>query len=243
MYGNEVDGKLIKDEGELKGLWDRFCKTFFSAFYDTVGHDLDLYRSIAVQIFPEYLQPIKDNILSVTNHLQLARSASKILLPEPWILAKDSLSQSVSSVDKVKVDELSICARYLLVAAFLASYNPGKTDRTFFSRGRGEKTKRRTGKRGSKELSKQPQRLLGPKGFTLERMFSIFQAVVPTTYPHTTLLDQQVATLLYLRLILKQGASGDILVDGKWVVNVNLEMMIKISRSINFELNRFLVTD
>ncbi|CCG83234.1 Origin recognition complex subunit 5 [Taphrina deformans PYCC 5710] len=239
----DIAGSLIKDSEELRGLWERFCKTFFSAFYDIVGQDIELYRTIAVKLFPKYLQPINDNILSVKNHTQLARSAQTLLVPEPWILAETSLVQTSSSVDKVRVEELSTSARFLLIASFLSSYNPGKTDRTFFSRGKGEKTKRRGGKRAIDKVTRQPQKLLGPKGFSAERMLSIFQAIIPTSFKHTALLDQQIATLHSLKLILKQGASGDLLDDGKWVVNVNLETIIKIARSVQFELNRFLVSD
>lgn len=241
----DLEEMNVKNEDELKGLWDRFCRTFFSAFYEPIGQDLDLYQMIARKIFPQYLEPIKENILSAKNHVQLARAAQELLIPESWILKEESLVQSSSStsLEKLRLNELSISSRYLLVASFLASYNPGKSDRVFFSRGKGEKTKRRGGKSAANKISKQPQRLLGPKGFTLERMLSIFQAILPMSYQHSALLDQQIATLSSRRLILKQGSGGDLLDDGKWIANLGFETVMKIAQSVNFELNRFLVSE
>ena len=240
-----IDDMNIKDEEELKGLWDRFCKTFCSAFFDILGQELPIYRSIALKLFPQYLQPIKDNILSAKNHVQLARSAQALLNPEPWLLAEQSFIDSKTSESSQiqKPDELSVCARYLLIASFLASYNPGRTDSTYFSRGKGDKTKRRSGKSAANAVSKQPQKLLGPKGFTLERMTSIFQAIVPTNYSHTALFDQQIASLASLRLILKQGNGADLLDDGKWLVNVSFETIMKLAQGVRFELHRFLVSE
>lgn len=229
----------------MKELWERFCRTFCSAFSEALGHDLQLYRRIALKIFPKYLRPINDNILSFKNHVQLARSAQSLFDPEPWVLAEKcpTISIGTQSVYNGKITGLSVCARYLLVAAFLASYNPGKTDRIYFSAGKGDKTKRRGGKNAANRISKQPQKLLGPKGFVLERMISIFQAIAPSTYRHTASFDQQIATLASLRLIQKQGSAADLLDDGKWLVNVNLDTILKIAQALRFEIHRFLVSE
>lgn len=235
----------IESDTELIDLWNRFCKTIHQSFHEAIGADLDLYRKIAIKIFPQYIQPIKDNNLSAKNHVQLTRYAQELFLPEPWIIAEESLATVETSApkEKARVQELSSCSRYLLVAAFLASYNPGKTDRTFFSRGKGEKTKRRGGKNAVNKVTKQPQRLLGPKGFTLERMVSIFQAIVPSTVHRTSLLDQQIADLFSLKLLVRQGNASDLLDDGRWVVSLSYATIAQIAQSVGFELNRFLFSE
>lgn len=240
LLDSNIDG-----EAELKDMWDRFCKTIYQSFHEIVGNDIELYRTIARKIFPQYIQPVKDNILSAKSHVQLTRSAQNLFLPEPWIIAEDSVSSVLASTsrEKAHIRELSASSRYLLVAAFLASYNPGKTDRTFFSRGKGEKTRRRGGKNAANKVTKQPQRLLGPKGFTLERMVSIFHAIIPMSLLHTAQLDQQLGALFSLKLLIRQGNASDLLDDGKWVINLGYDTINKIAQSVEFELNRFLVSE
>jgi origin recognition complex subunit 5 len=79
--------------------------------------------------------------------------------------------------------ELPLAARFLLVAAYCASYNPAKTDLRLFGRGTGPDGKRRRGggiRRagyGRTRLGKVPQRLLGPRPFPLDRLLAIFSSL------------------------------------------------------------------
>lgn len=79
---------------------------------------------------------------------------------------------------------------FLLIAAFLASYNPAKTDVKYFVRELGNSRKRRRrGKaqsaadaallevEGEKEIWNRPQ-FWGPRTFTLERLLSIYHALL-----------------------------------------------------------------
>lgn len=80
------------------------------------------------------------------------------------------------------LQDLPRLAKFVLVAAFLASTNPPKTDMRMFGRGRDERAKRRRRKGGSPRKPKPgavsgalkiPQRLLGPMTFTLDRLLAI----------------------------------------------------------------------
>lgn len=190
----EVD--LDISEEQCRSLWNRYCKTFYSAVNEIIGHDLNLLKLVATKIFPLYIQPIKDNIRSTTDHTQLGRAAQKHLMPEPWVLQEESIfaQASSSTSDRTKLLDLSEPARYLLIAAYLASYNSVKTDRTFFSRGKGEKTRRK--RKNHVRVEKLPQRLLGPKGFVLVRMTAIFHAILPKSIDHDVLLDQEVCRIV-----------------------------------------------
>ncbi|KAI0791547.1 origin recognition complex subunit 5 C-terminus-domain-containing protein [Irpex lacteus] len=73
---------------------------------------------------------------------------------------------------------LSRMAKFILVAAFIASHNPSKTDMRMFRRGPDERRKRRRGRSPRKVSAKNaavkiPQRLLGPLAFPLDRMIAI----------------------------------------------------------------------
>lgn len=235
----------IADEEELSECWSRFIKTVYETFHEVIRDDIDLLCTVAHKIFPQYIQPVLDNDLSAKSHLQLKHRAQKALVPEPWILAEESLSIMDRSGDeqKLRLQELSSCSRYLLIAAYLASYNHRKTDRMIHSRGRGIKTKRRGGKSAANRITKQSQRLLGPRGFVLERMVAIFESIAPFIVQHNALLDQQMAVLCSLKLLIRQGAAADLLDDGKWLVNVSYAMITKVAQSVGFEIYKYLISD
>ncbi|KZT08181.1 uncharacterized protein LAESUDRAFT_676836 [Laetiporus sulphureus 93-53] len=83
-----------------------------------------------------------------------------------------------SEYDARSMKTLPRLAKFILVAAFLASTNPPKSDMRMFGRGPDERLKRRRRKGGSPRKPKAgvasiPQRLLGPTSFTLDRLLAI----------------------------------------------------------------------
>ncbi|WVQ80755.1 hypothetical protein IAT38_002860 [Cryptococcus sp. DSM 104549] len=79
--------------------------------------------------------------------------------------------------------EVPLAARFLLVAAYCASYNPASTDVRLFGRGTGPDGKRlrgggmRRAGYGKARVGKVPQRLLGPKPFALDRLLAMFASL------------------------------------------------------------------
>ncbi|KAG6808886.1 hypothetical protein H0H92_002472 [Tricholoma furcatifolium] len=70
-------------------------------------------------------------------------------------------------------------SKFILVAAFLASTNPAKSDIRMFGRGLDEKKRKRRARKTAKTgISKVPQRLLGPVAFPLDRMLAILGALL-----------------------------------------------------------------
>ncbi|KAG6815933.1 hypothetical protein H0H87_010093 [Tephrocybe sp. NHM501043] len=70
-------------------------------------------------------------------------------------------------------------SQFILVAAFLASTNPAKSDIRMFGRGLDEKKrKRRARKTTTGGPTKVPQRLLGPVAFPLDRLLAILGALL-----------------------------------------------------------------
>ncbi|KAF9490055.1 hypothetical protein BDN71DRAFT_1490756 [Pleurotus eryngii] len=74
--------------------------------------------------------------------------------------------------------------KYILLASYIASSNPPKTDLRMFGRGldeRGKKKKRKGGggaRQGAGKVAKVPQRLIGPSSFPLDRLVAILGALV-----------------------------------------------------------------
>lgn len=88
-----------------------------------------------------------------------------------------------------------------------------------------------------------PRRLLAPLPFPLARMLAIFHAILPQAVSTTADLQTQITTLTSLRLLLRSGvgANGDALdPNAKWKVNVGYEYVVKMARSVNFEVQDYL---
>ncbi|KAI6101091.1 OPT oligopeptide transporter protein-domain-containing protein [Pisolithus croceorrhizus] len=82
-----------------------------------------------------------------------------------------------------KIAHLPRLSKFILIAAFLASTNPAKSDMRMFGRGTSERKKKRrrnmsSTKGGSNKNSAVSQRLLGPSTFPLDRLLAILGALL-----------------------------------------------------------------
>jgi origin recognition complex subunit 5 len=84
--------------------------------------------------------------------------------------------KNVLDINVVTMD-IPRLTKFLVLASFLASYNPAKLDARFFTRG-GEGTKKVGKKSGIQKGSRMRQQLKGPKAFSIERMLAIFYSIV-----------------------------------------------------------------
>jgi origin recognition complex subunit 5 len=78
-----------------------------------------------------------------------------------------------SSAPYVLSFDLPYYAKFVLIAAYLASYNPAKADRRLFVKNHGKERKKKR-----KPQKKQAEQLLGPKPFPLDRLLAIFYAII-----------------------------------------------------------------
>lgn len=106
---------------------------------------------------------------------------------------------SARTVPQLPPLDLPLAAKYLLVSAYCASYNPIKTDVRLFGRGTGPDGRRRKGGAvrragyGKARVGKVPQRLLGPKSFPLDRLIAMFAALYTEHGPRPPDLEIQFA--------------------------------------------------
>lgn len=146
-------------------------------------------------------------------------------------------------------------ARVLLIAAYLASHNATRHDLTLFSTYHHNRRRRRGGGAGApgprSKHRKIARKLLGAHAFVLERMMAIFTAVRQewgVGGGGGDAMDADVgmalATLSSLRLLVRAGgASGGDPLDrgGKWRVNVGWEVIRSLGRSLNVEVEEWLI--
>ncbi|KAL5521206.1 hypothetical protein ACEPAG_9129 [Sanghuangporus baumii] len=93
-------------------------------------------------------------------------------------------SVSDPSIDATSsVSKLPVLSMFILMASFLASYNPAKTDYRMFGRSSDEKSRRRrkgggTRKTKSGAIAKVSQRLVGPMSFSYDRLVAILGSLL-----------------------------------------------------------------
>ena len=90
------------------------------------------------------------------------------------IQSLSAIGPTISNVNRITI-ELPFYSKFLLIAAFLASYNPAKSDKRFFVKHHGKQRKTASSIRTKEKLNSQ---LTGPKPFPLERLLAIFYNIV-----------------------------------------------------------------
>ncbi|KAF7693772.1 origin recognition complex subunit 5 [Silurus meridionalis] len=131
--------------------------------------------------------------------------------------------------------ELPYYSKFLLIAAYLASYNPARTDRRFFLKHHGKIKKTNF----LKKHEKTSNHLLGPKPFALDRLLAIFYSVVDSRVAPTASVFSQISSLVTLQLLTQVG-HDDQLDSPKYKCAVSLDFILAISRTVSFDIVRYL---
>ncbi|KAJ2803274.1 Origin recognition complex subunit 5, partial [Coemansia helicoidea] len=147
-----------------------FFLTFVDAIYEVFHRncvDLNELRHLVAMLYPKFVQPVYEGQatrsefarlfklcqpyfaaaserlylreISSSEWLKHSAPASAETAPEDVALAIHKISDGGDALD------LPYYTKFLLVAAFLASYNPARLDAQYFSRGKGQAKRRRRG--------------------------------------------------------------------------------------------------
>lgn len=133
--------------------------------------------------------------------------------------------------------ELPFHSKFLLIASYLASYNPAKSDKRFFMKHHGSVKKRAPTKRSKEKLSSQ---LTGPKAFTLDRMMAIFYSIVEDDVRPSANISSQISTLVSLQFLTQVGGN-DMLDCPKYKCIIGLDFVAQLAKQVQFEIHRYLV--
>ncbi|KAJ2689121.1 hypothetical protein GGH99_002889 [Coemansia sp. RSA 1285] len=245
-----------------------FFMTFVDAIYEVFHRncvDLNELRHLVAMLYPKFVQPVFEKQATRSEFPRLFKlcqpyfsaASERLYLREistsEWqknsaiASAKnnpDDITHSIYQMAEGSTDSLDLpyYTKFLVIASYLASYNPSRLDAQYFSRGSGQTGKRRRGRKPAAENSlggKDRQQLLGPKSFAIERMLAIFYSIISEPADSSVDVQIQIASLVTLRLLSKT-SSGDKLDGIKCKCNVSLESVRSISRSVKFDVDRFL---
>lgn len=250
-----------------------------SAVYDSLakhsGRDIISFRSVCQRLWPSFIKPILEGQLSPTPFSRLL-VANRTLFQDDSVLIPSVVADQSSSIPKTIIGtattkyqgiatQLPYYSRLLLVACYLASFNPPRTDVLHFMK---SATSRRRKKGGGTALSRASsaskrrtisRKLLGPQAFVLERMLAIFHCIREDADARgrykgragagreevngSAEIQMAIATLASLRLLVKMGAqnAGDAMDGGcRYRVAVGWDVVRGVARSVGVEAEDYL---
>ncbi|KAG1141164.1 hypothetical protein G6F37_008531 [Rhizopus arrhizus] len=245
------------DDEEQVELTNEFYSGFAEIIYSIFCHnckDLNELRYFAALLFPVYIKPLKEGIAqpAETNKLvklaqpYFADATEKLYLREisssEWSQETDEGTATRNRAGKAEF-ELPYYTKFLLIASYLASYNPPRFDVRYFAKSTEERKKKRGGgtRKGAVDKSggKMRQQLLGPKAFPVERMLAIFYSILDEPLEDTIDIQLQITSLTTLRLLVRTTAMDKL--DGvKYKCNVNFEFIRSIAKNVRFEVDKYL---
>lgn len=220
-------------------FYQNYLNVLLSIFYRACK-DLSEIKYMAHINFKKYCHPVLTNQIDSNDVAGLWRNISPIL--------KSSLENLYHRIDVTipKIDEKITCnielpfyAKFLIIAAYLASYNPVKEDKRLFVKlhDRKRNTKRRI---ESKQLVSEKTALqLGPKLFGLDRLLAIFYAIIEEQVPLTSNLLVQLSSLVELKMLQLTGNDTE-LSSQKYRCNVDYEFIQSIAKMVGFNIQKYL---
>ena len=230
----------FEDINEPQILKDNFIEMILSVFQQ-ICKSLLQFKRAAELLWPEYVKathpPPGVPRVEPDNARALLRSVEphmkRVLLNIHYQESSNMMGEESKSI-RLNV-ELPFFSKFLLLASFLASYNPISTDKRFFVRGRigrvVKKSKRKV------QTHKKSSQLLGPKTFDLNRMLAIFYVIVDEKVTSTAEIQSQVASLVTLQMLTQSGEDLD---QPKYKCNVSLDFIRQVAKNVRFELCKYL---
>ncbi|ESZ90390.1 hypothetical protein SBOR_9226 [Sclerotinia borealis F-4128] len=245
--------RLPDGSKETSSVWERFLPTIYDSLSKHSGRDLLSFRTVCLQLWPTFIQPILNGTYT-SNEFSRLLIANRALLQNDTFLTPSVLAPTTSnslattSISNTSTTQtqaenkitthLPYHTRLLLIASYLASHNPPRTDQYHFlqqtstfkrkKRGGGTALTASTSRPGISKSRKIPRKLLGPQAFVLERMLAIYHVILEDAdgrgrYSSTNGagkmklkrlgaeqadIQMAIATLASLRLIAKMGSAN-----------------------------------
>lgn len=225
-------------------FYRKYLNVFLSVFYRAC-RDLSELRYMSRKNFVKYCEPIINKERTTNDSMALWRNVAPALKASLEVLylrvdsAQPQKNFTPSRENLAQNLELPFYAKYLLIAAYLASYNSAKDDKRLFMKYHGKKMKTRKDINVKNKVSEQLNTQLGPKPFTFDRLLAIFYSILDDKVGFNNNLLVQVSSLVELQLL--STTSDNCCLDGqKYKCNVNFDFIHGISRMVGFNIRKYL---
>lgn len=255
---DEMEYDDEQHEEDKNWLWPRFCAAVWDSLGHSVARNLVAFRDVCHKLWRPFVAPIIKRDFGTRDFSRLVVAQRRLFQEESVLLdsiisapSQEAPQQSPNPTTKSKPHDLPYYAKWLLIAAYLASCTPPKMDAIYFMKSSDRKKRKKGGvtaaRAGRPSQSRKISRhLLAPSAFPLDRLLSILHAVLPHDLRTTIDVYTQIATLGSLRLLVRSGGIGGMGGDplergGKWRVGgqVGWEFVLGLARSVQFDLGEY----
>lgn len=234
-------------EEDKAWLWPRFCAAVWDSFAQSAVRDLASFRDTCYKLWRPFVAPVINGDFGTRDFSRLLVAQRRLLQDESSLL--DSVvgnAETVTLISKNKTHELPYYSKWLLVAAYLASFNPARLDALYFMKTTEKKRRKKgggTARSGGRPSQKRQisRHLLGASAFTIDRLLAILHAILPDEVRTTIDMYKQIATLSNLRLLVRAGGIGSsdpLEPGGKLRVGplISWEHVQSLARNLDFNL-------
>ncbi|XP_068150846.1 origin recognition complex subunit 5 isoform X2 [Drosophila tropicalis] len=243
-------------EALTEDFYGNYLNLFLSVFYKAC-RDVPELRLTARKCFDIYMEPVLDGSVEATDISRLWRHIAGPLrsaLTQIYMRIDKPINEAGGgggggssaledqSVRKLAQSlELPYYGKYLLIAAFLASYNSAKQDKRLFVKHHGKQRKRMQTVNAKAKTSDKMSTALGPKSFSIDRLLAIFYAILEEKVGLTCNLLSQISTLVHLKLLSFVSGEQNIM-DGsaRLQCTVGLEFVLYIGKVVGFNVRQYL---
>lgn len=262
LYDHYVHSKQI-DKAEkarrtdiIDGLERNFYENFFNLFLNTffrTCRDLNELRLIGQDCFTKYCEPVMDGSVDVNDVRMLYKNISATLKAGVNTIYRRVDSQSTTTSNPLDEStapnrpsnaqqlELPYYAKYLLIAAFLASHNDVRLDKRLFVKHHGKQRKTLQSIKSKQIVSEKMATQLGPKSFPIDRLMAIFYSIIEEKVPLTCNLMAQIPSLVRLKLLSFVSGENNIMEGtARLQCIVSMEFIMQIGRNVGFNVRQYL---
>lgn len=227
-------------------FYKNYLNLFLSVFF-RFCRDLNELRYMAKVNFAKYIEPIENKRIEPDNVAALWRNISSTLRSNLEIIylrvsvgdflqPDHQMSREIESTTKLALSfELPFYAKYMLIAAYLASNNPAKYDKHIFMK---RSSKRKKKVRSIKKTGEDAQKK--SRVFTISRMLAIFCAILDEKVDINANLLAQISTMCQLGLLSIVGDNITQLDETKFKCCASYDFIIVVAKTIGFDVKNYL---
>ncbi|XP_017056696.1 origin recognition complex subunit 5 [Drosophila ficusphila] len=251
QYAQDNKRLEICREAITEEFYNNYLNLFLSVFYKAC-RDVPELQLTARKCMDIYLEPVLDGSVEATDISRLWRHIAGPLrsaltqiymrIEKPPEESYDFTALEDQSVRKMAQSlELPYYAKYLLIAAFLASHNAANQDKRLFVKHHGKQRKRMQTVNARAKTTEKMSTTLGPKSFSIDRLLAIFYAILEEKVGLTCNLLSQISTLVHLKLLSFVSGEQNIM-DGsaRLQCTIGLEFVLQIGKVVGFNVRQYL---
>nr|XP_012219212.1 PREDICTED: origin recognition complex subunit 5 [Linepithema humile] len=228
-------------------FYKNYLNLFLSVFY-RFCRDLNELRHMAKVNFAKYVEPIESKRIEPDNVAALWRNISGVLRSNLEVIylrvstndfsqSDRQISREIESTTKLALSfELPFYTKYLLIAAYLASYIPAKYDKHFFMKQSSKRKKKGRSIKKTRELESQKK----SRVFTISRMLAIFCAILGEKVDINANLLAQISTMCQLGLLTVTGENIVQLDEPKFKCCASQNFVTVVAKTVGCDIKNYL---